>query len=120
MEYAIFKTGGKQYKASKGEVLELDNLTGEENKSIFFEEVLLYVTEGQIKLGKPNLSGYKIKAKILKHKKGDKIRVSKFKAKAKYRKTIGFRPFLTEVLIEDLVSNAKASKTAKSVKAKNS
>ena len=116
MEYAIFKTGGKQYKASKGEVLELDKLIGEENKSIFFENVLLYVSDGQIKLGNPSISGFKVKAKILKQKKGDKITVSKFKAKARYRKKIGFRLLLTEVLIEDLVSGAKASKPTKSVK----
>lgn len=119
MEYAILKTGGKQYKVSKGDTLEIDKVSGEENKSVFFEDVLLYVSDEDFKVGSPLVSGFKIKAKIMKQKKGDKITVRKFKAKARYRKTMGFRPMLTEVLIEDIVSEGKKTKAAKAVNKKS-
>ena len=121
MEYAVFKSGGKQYKVKKGDVLEIDKIEGVEDKPFFFEEVLLYVSDGNFKLGKPNLAGFKIKAKILKQKKGDKIYVEKFKAKARYRRAMGFRPRLTEIVVEDLVSDKKTTKpSARSVRPKKS
>ena len=109
MEYAVFITGGKQYRVSIGDILNVDKIQGEENKPFLFEDVLLYVSDAGVKLGKPILPGFKIKAKILKQKKGEKLYVLKFKAKARYRKKTGFRPLLTEILIEGWESRSKKS-----------
>lgn len=109
MEYAIVKTGGKQYKVSEGTILEIDRLAGEE-KNIVLSDVLLLVSEGKIKIGKPILPDTKVKATLLENIKGDKIRVAKFKAKAKYRRVMGFRPQLSRLEIGEIISGGKASK----------
>lgn len=107
MNYAVIRSGGKQYKVSDGDVLELDKLNLEENKTIVFDDVLLLVAEGKTTIGKPNVTGARVEAKLIEQKKGDKIRVSKFKAKSRYRKTIGFRPQLTVVQIEKIDFSGK-------------
>lgn len=118
MNYAVIKTGGKQYKVSAGDVLEVAKIDAEKD-TISFEDVLLYVSGDEVKIGSPMLSGFKVNAKILEQKKGEKIRVSKFKAKARYRRTIGFRALLTKVQIEDIQSGTKtASKTEKKLSRK--
>lgn len=113
MDYAVIKTGGKQYKVSAGDTIEIDRLP--EGKELTFEEVLLVVSDGQVKIGKPTLSGVKVKATLVEQTKGDKIRVSKFKAKARYRRTIGFRASLSKVKIEKIEekSGSASSKAAK-------
>jgi len=109
MNYAVIRSGGKQYKVSTGDVVELDKLNLEENKNVVFDDVLLLVQEGNTTIGKPNVSGAKVEAKLIEQKKGDKIRVSKFKAKSRYRKTIGFRAQLTVVQIEKINFSGKNS-----------
>lgn len=114
MKYAVIKSGGKQYRVSEGDIIEVDRLA-ESKEKISFDNVLLYVSDGLIKIGKPNVAGEKVQASLVENLKGDKIRVSKFKAKVRYRKTIGFRPFLSRVKIEKVgslssVKNKSASK----------
>lgn len=101
MNYAIVKIGGKQYKVQEGDILEVENL-GSENGNITFEEVLLLVTDKGVKVGKPKVSGAKVKAKVLKSFKGEKTRVAKFKSKVRYRRVTGFRPTLAQIKIEKI------------------
>ncbi|MEK7186362.1 MAG: 50S ribosomal protein L21 [Patescibacteria group bacterium] len=103
MEYAIVKTGGKQYKVSKGTVLEVDRLD-EKGKEIILDEVLLFSNDGQVRLGKPNLPDVKVKATIIDDFKGEKIRVSKFKSKVRYRRVMGFRAHMSRLEIKDIIS----------------
>lgn len=111
MEYVVFRTSGRQYRAKVGDIFTVDKISGNPLTSIPLSEVLLWVSNGQIKIGKPTIPGAKIKAKILEHMMGDKIRVSKFKAKVRYRKVIGFRPRLTSLLIEKVeIPNASEGK----------
>ncbi len=110
MEYAIIESGGKQYKLSPGMTLDIEKV-GNASESIAFEKVLLHVGNGQVKIGAPYVSGFSVKAKVLGAKKGEKIRVSKFKAKSKYRKTIGFRHSL--LTIEVLPFEGQTLKKAK-------
>jgi len=113
MGYAVIKTGGKQYKVSKGDVLEVDKLE-DKNKEILLSDILLIVDEQNVKIGKPKLPNAKVKAEVLDNLRGEKIRVAKFKAKARYRKTSGFRASLTRLKIQDIVSGATSNgKTAK-------
>ena len=100
MNYAVIRQGGKQYKVASGDVIELEGTLGKKDDKIVFADVLLLVEDGKITLGKPTVSGASLSAVIVENKKGEKIRVSKFKAKARYRKTIGFRPVLTVVKID--------------------
>jgi len=111
MEYVVFRTGGKQYKAKVGDSIDVDKLDGEVNKNIALSDVLLWVGDGQSKIGKPTIEKAKITAKILAHKKGDKIRVAKYKAKVRYRKVIGFRSHLTSLKIEKIEIPTKSAQT---------
>ncbi|MGA2911338.1 MAG: 50S ribosomal protein L21 [Candidatus Levyibacteriota bacterium] len=101
MNYAVIKTGGKQYKVSAGDVIEVDRISGKDGK-ISFEEVLLLANDGKVKVGKPFITGEKVEGKILEDFRGVKVRVSKFKSKVRYRRTTGFRAALTKVKIEKI------------------
>lgn len=100
MNYAVVKIGGKQYRVSEGQILEVDKLESKNEKVDL--EALLLVTDKGVKLGKPVVSGVKVRVKILKNLKGDKVRVAKFKSKVRYRRVKGFRPSLTELKIEKI------------------
>ena len=99
MKYAVIKTGGKQYRISEGDVIEIDRLEADKDNNVVFEEVLLKVNEGKVKIGTPLIKGEKVEAKLIEQLKGDKIRVSKFKAKVRYRRVTGFRASLSKVSI---------------------
>jgi len=103
MDYCIVKTGGKQYKVTKGSVIEVDNLGLDKGKEIMLEDVFLVVSDGKAEIGKPRVENVRVKAKVIGEIKGDKIRVAKFKAKSKYRRVIGFRPTYTRLQIEEVV-----------------
>lgn len=100
MNYAIVKIGGKQYKVAEGDIIEVQRLP-EGKDRVVFEEVLLAVSDKGIKIGKPSLKG-KVTGKIIENKKGEKIRVAKFKSKVRYRRVTGFRPQITLVKIEKI------------------
>ncbi len=102
MQYAVIKTAGKQYKVSTGDEIELPNFLDAKDK-IVFDNILLLVTEGKANIGKPNITGAKVLARLIENKKGEKVRVIKYKAKARYRKTIGFRSKLSVVKIEKIM-----------------
>jgi large subunit ribosomal protein L21 len=108
MKYAVIKTGGKQYKVSAGDVLEVERLSVD-GKTVEFEDVLLFSDEGAVTLGKPTIPGAKVKASLLEQTKGEKIRVSKFKSKVRYRRTTGHRQHLSKIQVEEIVSGKKAS-----------
>jgi len=104
MEYAVVRIGGKQYKVSKGDILEVDKQDAKTNGQVVLDDILLFVSDGKVKIGNPRVDEVKIKAKVLEHKKGKKIRVAKFKAKVRYRRVMGFRPQLTRLEIVDIES----------------
>ena len=99
MKYAVIKISGSQYKISEGDVIVVDKLDKKENEKIEISEVLLLVDEKQTKIGKPFVKDTKVLAQILEEFKGEKIRVSTYKAKSKYRRTIGHRSKLAKLKI---------------------
>lgn len=106
MEYAVVASGGKQYKLTPGMVLDIEK-TEVSGNAVIFDKVLLHVKDASIKIGKPFISGFSVKGKVLSSKRGEKVYVSKFKAKSRYRKTVGFRHELLsiEVLPFDTVKH---------------
>ena len=100
MEFVVFTTGGKQYTVKVGDVVELEKVAGNEGDSITFDNVLLHVIDDAVTIGQPTVAGMHVTAKILGQIKGEKIRVAKFKAKARYRKVYGHRQQLTKVQVE--------------------
>jgi len=95
---AVIKTGGKQYLAKENDILIVDLLKTEKDAECEFEAVATFDSEGDIEVGMP-LVATKVKAKVVEHVLGDKVRIAKFKAKSRYRKVTGFRPKYTKVQI---------------------
>jgi large subunit ribosomal protein L21 len=102
MKYAVVSVGGKQYKVSEGDVVELQSLGLKANDAYTFDSVLLVVDEKTRKIGTPTVSGATVTATVVDTKKGTKIRVAKYKAKVRYRKVMGFRPIITTVKVEKI------------------
>ena len=97
--YAIIKTGGKQYRVSEGETLQVEKLNVEVGAEVVFEEVLTVVNDADVKIGKPVVEGATVVAKVVVYGKADKIFVFKYKAKSNYRKRQGHRQPFTAVEI---------------------
>lgn len=104
MKYAVIKTGGKQYKVKESETISVDRLEGEEGKEIIFPSVLLHVQDGDVMIGAPFLKDISVHGKLLGQRKGEKLRISKYKAKVRYRRTTGYRHSLSDIKIEKIVN----------------
>ena len=103
MKYAVVKAGGRQYKVSEGDTIEIDLQKGAEANSQFtFSEVLLFVSDTQTIIGTPTIPNFSVVGKVFGAVKGEKIRVAKFKAKARSRRVIGYRHSLTRITIESI------------------
>ena len=98
MQFAVIKTGGKQYKVSEGDVLSVEKLEHKEDK-ILFDQVLLIAKDEDIKVGKPLVSGAKVEAKVIDEGKGKKKMVFRYKNKTRRRKKKGHRQLYTKVQI---------------------
>jgi large subunit ribosomal protein L21 len=109
MKYAIVQNGGKQYRVTEGSILDIDRLAVEPEKSYLFEEVLMVADDGKVLVGAPTVSGAKVKAVVLEHVRGPKIRVFHYKHKMKYRKTQGHRQNYTRVRVEKITPGKKGS-----------
>lgn len=103
MNFAVIKAAGKQYKVTPGLVLEIDKIAGEKDFPVEFLEVLLVASEKAVSVGAPTVKGALVKATIVEQIKGEKVRVAKFKAKARFRRTTGFRALLTKIKITDII-----------------
>jgi large subunit ribosomal protein L21 len=107
--YAVFRTGGKQYRAAKGDVLRLEKIEADEGATVQFDEVLLVGEGSDIKVGTPMLEGGSVSGKVLSQGKTKKVNVVKFKRRQNYLRQGSHRQFYTEVEITDI----KASGTKK-------
>jgi large subunit ribosomal protein L21 len=111
--YAVFRSGGKQYRASKGEVLKLEKLDAIEGASVNFDEVLLVGEGSKIKVGNPLLAGSSVSAKVLKQGKSKKVSVVKFRRRKNYLRQHTHRQFFTEVEITSISGAGKAAAAPK-------
>ena len=99
--FAIIETGGKQYQVAKGDTLEVEKLETEEGKSVKLDQVLLVSDNTGTTVGAPTVKGAYVEVKVVNHKRGDKIRVFKMKAKKRYQKIVDFIEELTEEELEE-------------------
>lgn len=101
--YAVFTSGGKQYRVCPGDIIQIEKLEGEVGSAISFENVLFAAEPGEedskIWVGKPELKGAKIDAEIVGQGRGDKIVMVKMKRRKQYRRTKGHRQSYTQVLV---------------------
>ncbi len=101
--YAIFGACGKQYKVEKGDELFLEKLPVEEGAEYVFDNVLIVSTDSGLKVGK-EAAGAKVRATVVKHGKGPKVIIYKYKSKKDYRKKQGHRQPYTKVKIEEIIA----------------
>lgn len=104
MKYAVANFSKKQYKVVEGQKIEVSGFLGEKGKEIESNEVLLYSEDGKVEVGKPFVKKAVVKAEILEQILGDKVSVSKFKAKTGYRRHNAFRSQLTVLLIKQITA----------------
>ena len=102
MTYAIIRTGGMQFRAEPGKTLRVPTIEGEVGANITFDEVLLGSDGTNVHAGTPLVSGAKVSGEIVRHGKGDKIVVFKFKRRKNYARKQGHRQPFTEVKINDI------------------
>jgi len=99
MDFAIIKTGGKQYKVKVGDKIRVEKLTGQAGEVLKFSEVLLKRDGGEIEIGTPHIKGAVVDAEIVTQARDDKKIVFRYHSKTRYRKFKGHRQAYTELKI---------------------
>ena len=100
--YAVVETGGKQYKVSPGQTIEVDKLAVE-GDSIELDRVHLVADGDKVTLGNPTIAGAKVIADVVGEGKRDKVIVFKYKPKVRYRRKKGHRQPYTRLAIREIV-----------------
>ncbi|HLY52099.1 MAG TPA: 50S ribosomal protein L21 [Steroidobacteraceae bacterium] len=100
--YAVIATGGKQYRVTKDGVLRIEKLDAEPGATVEFGEVLLVGEGAEVRLGTPMLKGGKVLATVVRHGKGAKVSVVKFKRRAHYLRQKTHRQPFTEVKVTEI------------------
>src|SRR5712691_8681109 len=114
--FAVIKTGGRQYKVSVGETLEVNRLPVEDGTEVKFEEVLLISDAERSMVGTPLLENAMVLATAIKQGRGKKLIVFKYKSKKRYRHLRGHRQELTFLTIDDIVADGKSLVTGEAPK----
>ena len=104
--YAVFRTGGKQYRASKGDTLKIEKLDAAEGDDVEFGDVLLIGEGDKLKVGSPLVAGGSVKAKVLAQGRHRRIDVIKFRRRQNYKRMHGHRQAFTLVEITDIAGGS--------------
>jgi len=112
--YAVIKTGGKQYRVAKDDVIQVEKLAGAAGDSVSLDEVLMIGGDGETLVGAPLLDGASVSAEVIEQGRADKIIVFKKKRRHNYRRKKGHRQELTTLKITDISAKggAKPKKAA--------
>ena len=97
--YAVIKTGGKQYRVSAGEKLKVEQISADIGSEIVLDQVLFVSNGDDVTMGAPLVNGAAVKAKVIGHGRGDKVRIFKMRRRKHYRKSQGHRQNYTEIEI---------------------
>jgi large subunit ribosomal protein L21 len=115
--YAVVKTGGKQYRVAKNDVLTVEKLDGEAG-SVVELEVVLAMDDGKgLTIGTPTVDGARVAATVLEQKKADKVLIFKKKRRKNYRRTKGHRQQVTVIRISDILAKGQKAAAAKAAPA---
>jgi large subunit ribosomal protein L21 len=116
--FAVIKTGGKQYKVAKDDVIVVEKLNGEAGEVVAFDSVLMVGEGADAKSGAPFVEGVCVAGEVVEQTRGDKVLVFKKKRRHNYRRTAGHRQDLTVVKITDILTDGKKPEARKSEGAK--
>ena len=101
--YAVVKTGGKQYRVVAGDKLKVEQIPADVGAEVILDQVLM-VGEGEsVRLGQPTLAGATVKATVLAHGRGEKVKIFKMRRRKHYQKHQGHRQAFTELKIDSIV-----------------
>jgi large subunit ribosomal protein L21 len=100
--YAVLETGGKQYRVTAGDTLEIERLTVEAGQPVTFDRVLLVNADGKLSVGNPTVAAATVLADVVEHKRGEKLIAFKMKRRKGYHRTVGHRQELTVVKIKEI------------------
>ncbi len=100
--YAVVKTGGKQYRVVAGDKLKVEQIPADVGAEVILDQVLM-VGEGEsVRLGQPLLSGASVKATVVSHGRGEKVKIFKMRRRKHYQKHQGHRQGFTELKIDGI------------------
>jgi len=116
--FAVIKSGGRQFKVSVGQKLEVNRLPVEDGTQIRFDEVLLISDANRSFIGAPFVDNAEVLATVEKQARGEKLIVFKYKSKKRYRHRRGHRQELTVLTIDDIVAEGKSLITGEAPKEK--
>ena len=114
--YAVVEIQGSQFKVEKDQKLFVNRIDAKEGSKISFDNVLLLDDGKKVQVGKPNLSGASVEAKVVAHIKDDKVIVFKKKRRKGYKVKNGHRQPITEIIIQGIGEKAPAAKKATAAK----
>jgi large subunit ribosomal protein L21 len=102
--YAVIHTGGKQYRVSVGDRIDVERIDAEPGTEITLDRVLMVAQDGDVKVGTPVVEGAKVIASVDEQTKGAKVITFKMRAKKRYRRKMGHRQQLTRLTITNIVA----------------
>ncbi|HET9921494.1 MAG TPA: 50S ribosomal protein L21 [Ktedonobacteraceae bacterium] len=116
--FAVIKSGGRQYKVSVGERLEVNRLVVEAGEQVSFDEVLLISDANGTMVGNPLVANAVVLATADAQARGKKVIVFKYKSKKRYRHRRGHRQEITLLTIDDIVADGKSLVTGEAPRSK--
>jgi large subunit ribosomal protein L21 len=102
--FAVVKSGGKQYRVKAGDKLLVEKLPAEVGDEVLLDKVLMLAEGENVTLGKPLVAGARVKATVVAHTKGEKIKIFKMRRRKHYRKTLGHRQNYTELRVDGILT----------------
>ncbi|MBS0325905.1 MAG: 50S ribosomal protein L21 [Proteobacteria bacterium] len=100
--YAVVKTGGKQYKVAAGEKLKIEQIPADVGAEVVLDQVLMVGEGANVSIGHPVVAGAVVKATVIAHGRGEKVRIFKMRRRKHYQKHQGHRQGYTELRIESI------------------
>ncbi|HVN87146.1 MAG TPA: 50S ribosomal protein L21 [Candidatus Binatia bacterium] len=104
MDYAVIRTGGKQYRVAPGDLIRIEKLAGDAGAAVAFNEVLMTSANGGLKVGAPLVAGARVTGEIVRQGRAKKILVFKKKRRKNYRRHQGHRQYETTVRVTGIES----------------
>ena len=101
--FAVIKTGGKQYRVTPDDVIQIERISGEAGDEVFFNNVLILADDGKTDVGTPLVDGARVAGTLMEQTRGEKIIIFKKKRRKNYRRRNGHRQDLSVVRITDII-----------------
>ncbi|MBM4306134.1 MAG: 50S ribosomal protein L21 [Deltaproteobacteria bacterium] len=103
--FAVLKTGGKEYRVTKGDVIRVEKLEGSVGDQVTLKDILMVSGDGQVQVGAPNLNNAVITGEIVREAKGKKVFTYKMKRRKNYRRMKGHRQTYTYLKVNEITLN---------------